>query len=171
METIQRRAAILDLLKKAEEPVTGTELAARFGVSRQIIVQDIALLRAAGERILATPQGYLLPQLQKSDAVQAVVACRHTRADIVSELSLVVDLGGRILDVIVEHPLYGEIRGNLLIASRRDVQNFVKQLGRSQAQPLAVLTAGVHLHTIEAPTAAALDEIVAALREAGFLVA
>lgn len=74
-----------------------------------------------------------------------------------------VDFGGRILDVIVEHPLYGEIKGNLMIASRRDVHNFVKQLGNSQAQPLAVLTAGVHVHTIEAPTAAVLDEILAAL--------
>ncbi|NLM45678.1 MAG: transcription repressor NadR [Firmicutes bacterium] len=170
METTERREAILAMLTKAERPLTGTELAVRFGVSRQVIVQDIALLRAAGEQILATPQGYLLPQLQKSDNVQAVVACQHSREEIEHELSLVVDLGGKILDVVVEHPLYGEIKGNLMIASRRDVQNFVKQMDSSQAQPLAVLTAGIHLHTIEAPTASVLDEIVAALREAGFLV-
>ncbi|NLM52368.1 MAG: transcription repressor NadR [Firmicutes bacterium] len=170
MEAVERRERILHLLKQRTKPVTGAEIANHFGVSRQVIVQDIALLRAAGNEIIATPQGYMLPQREKSDNVRKVIACCHNRDQIMDELGIVVDLGGKALDVIVEHPLYGEIRGNLMIASRRDLNLFVSQLADTQAQPLAILTDGVHLHTIEAPNLEVMQEIISALREAGILV-
>lgn len=150
--------------------MTGTDLASRFSVSRQVIVQDIAILRAAGEEILATPQGYLVPGQHKSASVQGVFACRHTREQIEDEIGLIVDLGGKVLDVIVEHPVYGEMRGNLMIASRRDLGIFLEKLARTEARPLSALTDGVHLHTVEAMEKSVLDEIHQALKKAGFLI-
>lgn len=170
METEKRRSELLSLLHETGNRITGTDLAHKFGVSRQVIVQDIAILRAQGEHVLATPGGYLIPQGQRSDTVQAVLACIHTREQIAQELGIIVDLGARVLDVIVEHPVYGEMRGNLMIASRRDLAMFVERLSQTKANPLSALTGGVHLHTIEAPNRAAVEEITAALCQAGFLV-
>ena len=48
MDTAARRAAISETLRTAEKPVSASALARRYQVSRQIIVGDIALLRAAG---------------------------------------------------------------------------------------------------------------------------
>jgi uncharacterized protein len=170
METEKRREELQSLLALCPDPVTGTELAQRFGVSRQVIVGDIAILRAGGAKILATPQGYLIPTEQKNTAVQSVIACRHTREQIEEEIGMVVDLGGKVLDVIVEHPVYGEMRGNLMIANRRDLGIFLEHLMKTEARPLSALTDGVHLHTVEAPSTEVMDEIVAALDKAGFLV-
>lgn len=170
MEAAERREQILLLLQARAKPVTGAEIAGYFGVSRQVIVQDIAVLRAAGNEIIATPQGYMLPKTEKSEHVRRVLACCHNRKQIMNELGIVVDLGGKALDVIVEHPLYGEIRGNLMIASRRDLNLFVARLADKQAQPLSILTDGVHLHTIEAPNLEVMKEIISTLREAGFLI-
>lgn len=170
METEKRRLALQSLLREATGPVTGTDLAQRFGVSRQVIVQDIAILRAAGELVLATPQGYMLPKEERNTALRAVAACCHSREEIEEEIGIVVDHGGKVLDVIVEHPVYGEMRGNLMIANRRDLALFLEQLGKTAASPLSALTGGVHLHTIEAPDAVVLKEILDALRQKGFLV-
>ncbi|MCW3491445.1 transcription repressor NadR [Dethiobacter alkaliphilus] len=170
MEAEKRREELLRSLREAEKPVTGGDLAQRFGVSRQVIVQDIAILRAAGEQILATPQGYMIPLNQAAAAVQAVLACRHTPQEIEAEIGIVVDLGGKVLDVVVEHPVYGEMRGNLMISSRRDLNHFLERLAVTEARPLAELTDGVHLHTIEAPNNRVLEEIIAGLRAAHFLV-
>ncbi|MCR3921902.1 MAG: transcription repressor NadR [Firmicutes bacterium] len=170
METAQRRTEILHLLYDSAEPITGTELAHQFNVSRQVIVQDIALLRAAGEQVLATPQGYLLPRSETRALVQAVIACSHTRTQMGDELGIVVDLGGKVRDVVVEHPIYGEMRANLMIASRRDLSLFLRQVEETQAQPLSALTDGLHLHTVEAPSTTIMQEIRDALDNAGFLV-
>lgn len=170
METEKRREELVTLLRDASGPVTGTDLAQKFGVSRQVIVQDIAIVRAAGEQVLATPQGYMIPRAQVQTAQRAVLACRHTREQIEDEIGIVVDLGGKVLDVIVEHPVYGEMRGNLMIASRRDLAQFLLQLGQTEARPLSALTDGVHLHTIEAPDRKVIEEITEALRQAGYLV-
>ncbi|MDW7651798.1 MAG: transcription repressor NadR [Bacillota bacterium] len=170
METEKRREVLITRLRDAAAPVTGTDLAQQFGVSRQVIVQDIAILRAAGEQVLATPQGYMIPRGLYRRSETAVVACRHTREQIEDEIGIVVDLGGKVLDVIVEHPVYGEMRGNLMIASRRDLTQFLGQLGQTEARPLSALTDGVHLHTIEAPDRRVIEEIIAALGQAGYLV-
>ncbi|MBS4031144.1 MAG: transcription repressor NadR [Clostridiales bacterium] len=170
METENRRRELLTLLQEGGEPVTGNELAKRFGVSRQVVVQDIAILRAAGEKVLATPQGYLIPRARFEPVVRAVVACRHSREQIEEEIGIIVDLGGKVLDVIVEHPVYGEMRGNLMIASRRDLSIFLEHLSKTEAQPLSALTDGVHLHTIEATAQTIIKEIFSQLNQAGFLV-
>ncbi|MBS4021239.1 MAG: transcription repressor NadR [Dethiobacter sp.] len=169
MEAQTRREELLKILYLAKAPVTGTDLANRFSVSRQVIVQDIAILRASGEQVLATPQGYVIPNLQRG-TVRAVVACCHNRDEIEKELGIVVDLGGKALDVIVEHPLYGDLRGNLMIASRRDLSLFLERIEKTEANPLSALTGGVHLHTIEACDQSVMDEIIESLQSAGFLV-
>ncbi|MDO9533758.1 MAG: transcription repressor NadR [Bacillota bacterium] len=170
METEKRRNELLGLLRKASEPITGTELARNFNVSRQVIVQDIALLRASGEQIFASPQGYLVPSMPDEAWVRSVVACRHTREEILNELGIVVDLGGRVLDVIVEHPVYGELRGNLMVGSRRDLNLFLESLNKSEANPLLALTGGIHLHTLEAHDQKVMQEIIVNLDKAGYLV-
>ncbi len=169
MDTETRRDELLNTLAQSAAPVTGNELANRFGVSRQVIVQDIAILRARGEQVLATPQGYMLPGRQDK-SVRTVVACRHTRDEIEEELGLIVDLGGKVLNVIVEHPLYGELCGTLMIASRRDLALYLERLRQTEASPLSALTGGVHLHTIEATGPEVIAEITVSLRQAGFLV-
>lgn len=170
MEKTTRREKLLRLLREATSPLTGTELAARFNVSRQVIVQDIAILRSAGQKILATPQGYVLPPLPGENWVRRTIACQHNREDIEKELGIVVDHGGRVLDAAVEHPLYGELRGNLMISNRRDVRFFTSQLKESGANPLLALTGGIHLHTIEAPDEDVMNEILRELEKEGFLV-
>lgn len=169
MKTEERRARILELLRATEGPVTGAELAEQLGVSRQVIVQDIAVLRAAGEEILASPRGYyLLPHA--GAAHRAVVAVRHTREQTEDELTTLVDLGVEVVDVVVEHAMYGELRGSLRIASREDVRQFMAQLEETGARLLCELTDGLHLHTLEARRPELLERAREALRERGYLV-
>ncbi len=168
-----RRQALLALLRQADGPVPGSRLAERLGVSRQIIVQDVTVLRAAGAPVLATPRGYLLTEPSRSDprwACRRVLAVNHGPDDIETELDAVCDLGGRVVDVIVEHPIYGELRGLVMTASRADVDEFVESLRASGAAPLLALTGGPHLHTVEAASEARLDAIAQRLRELGFLM-
>src|SRR5207245_9155752 len=92
-----------------------------FRVSRQCVVQDIAILRAERNDILSTPQGYRLPAKQVPDGHRVVIACQHGPERPEEELQVLVDNGVRVLDDIVEHALYGEMRGSLMIESRADV--------------------------------------------------
>ena len=62
MEGKDRRERLIALLQQADTPISGTELAKQLGVSRQVIVQDVALLRAENCEILSTNKGYLLYQ-------------------------------------------------------------------------------------------------------------
>ncbi len=170
MRPHERRRRIVERLKGSDEPVTGTGLAEEFGVSRQVIVQDIALLRAEGHDIIATLRGYLLPAPAAEGIVRRTFASVHTRADIATELNAIVDNGGHVLDVVIEHPLYGELRGLLMVRSRRDVEQFVAKMNEQGALPLLTLTGGPHLHTVEAPSEQHLDRIETALERAGFLL-
>ena len=111
MEAAAHRQAILDRLRTADRPVSASSLAAELNVSRQIIVGDIALLRAGGAEISATPRGYVLPRA--TDGITRTIACRHTLEQTGTELDILVDNGCTVLDVIVEHPVYGAIRGDL----------------------------------------------------------
>ncbi len=150
MDAENRRGQLLALLQANSSPITGSSLAKQLGVSRQVIVTDVAILRAEGHDILATPQGYVIPS--ESAVLSRTIAVMHSSdpKDIERELNLIVDNGGRIRDVIIEHPLYGDLRGFLMIKSRKDVQEYLAKLLASEAEPLSVLTEGVHLHTIEA---------------------
>ena len=169
-DSATRRQRVIETLAAAPQAVTGLELAGRLGVSRQVIVQDIAVLRAGGAEILATPQGYILASRLRPAAHQLVVACRHTREQVEHELTILVDQGVTVVDVIVEHPIYGEIRAPLWIRSRADVAAFMQRLVENQATLLSSLTRGVHLHTLEASESALLVAARAALADHGYLL-
>lgn len=170
MNTEERRQQLLERLEHADRPLTGTELAKDFAVSRQIIVGDISIIRAAGKNIYATPRGYIMPAAERETAAcMATLCCQHGAAGVRRELEIIVDHGGFVRDVIVEHPLYGELRGDLMLGSRRDVSNFVQRLQACSANPLSVVTGGVHLHTIEIPDTEALEQIRCELSAAGIL--
>ena len=163
----ERRGELLKLLSETREPLSAGTLAARLGVSRQIIVGDVALLRASGERISATPRGYV--RGREEESLVRTVACQHDEADTERELNIMVDNGCTVRDVIVEHPVYGELTGTLDIRSRYDVSQFMLRLAQADAMPLSYLTDGVHLHTLLCPDEEAFQRVLAQLREQGLL--
>jgi len=164
-----RRRQIMAWMRRQEGPVRGGELARHFRVSRQCLVQDMAILRAGGEEIMATPRGYQLPKVGER-AHREVIACKHGPERTEEELQTLVDHGVKILDVIVEHPLYGELRGSLMLESRDDVQEFLGRVRSSHATLLSALTGGVHLHTVEATRPDAISRARADLRKRGILL-
>jgi len=166
MGRTERLEELRRLLESAEEALGGAELAERFGVSRQAIVQDVALLRNRGVPIRTTAQGY---RVERALSARRLVPVRHGPESIRSELSEIVALGGRVRDVIVDHPLYGELRGNLDVGTPEQVLRFANLLERSGSVPLSNLSGGFHLHTVEAPDEEALDRIEARLDELGLL--
>jgi transcriptional regulator of NAD metabolism len=165
----RRRRRILDWMHAHRSPVHGGELARRFRVSRQCLVQDVAILRARGQEILGTPRGYRLPDAARN-AHKAILACKHPPERTEEELNILADHGVKVLDVIVDHPLYGEMRGSLMIESRADVQDFLKKVNSSHASLLSSLTGGVHLHTVEASRPEMITRAKEQLRERGILL-
>ena len=166
MDAERRGAEIRQKLSRATAPVGAAALAGRFGVSRQVIVGDVALLRAGGAAVTATARGYVAER-ERTEPVRRV-ACRHTAGDMERELQIMVDNGCTVLDVIVEHPVYGQLTGALQLASRYDVQQFIRRA--DAAQPLSLLTEGVHLHTLSCPGEDAFARVVEELDRAGFLL-
>ena len=168
MNAAQRRKAILERLTEASAPLSASVLAGALGVSRQIVVGDVALLRAAGTQIDATPRGYQLHPAAKG--YTGILACVHrTAEEMRTELYTVVDQGGVVVDVAVENPLYGELRGNLNLASRYDVDNFIQQAKDTPEALLSRMTGGVHLHTLHCPDAGSFERIKKELEEKGIL--
>ena len=170
MEGKHRREQLIALLQQADTPVSGTDLAKHLGVSRQVIVQDIALLRAVDKNILSTNKGYVLyvPE-PENDRVKRSFAVSHTKEQIQDELYTIVDYGGKVLDVVVEHDIYGQIMVDLILCNRLDVDEFVERIEISKSRPLKVLTDGEHWHTVEADSEKVLDKIEEKLREKGYL--
>ena len=167
----ERRVSIMELLKTRGGCIKGIELAEIFNVSRQVIVQDIAVLRASGEAIIATPTGYFVTPSRESVSLRKTIVTKHEGVDsIEEELVTIVDNGGKILDVIVEHPVYGEIRGNLMVATRYDVEQFMKKVREDRAEPLSSLTEGLHLHTIEVPDEETYERILRELKKRNYLI-
>ena len=164
-----RRRQIVGWLRARSGPVPGGEIAKHFRVSRQCLVQDVAILRASGVEILATPSGYRLPA-EPNRAHRAILACKHPPERTEEELQILLDHGVRILDVIVEHPIYGELRGSLMLESRADLQDFLAHVRASHAALLSSLTDGVHLHTVEASRPELISRAKAQLRSRGFLL-
>ena len=165
MQAGERRKAILELLRQASRPLSAGYLAGRFSVSRQAVVGDVALLRASGADISATPRGYVI--LKPSQDLVRRVACRHDAAGMEAELCAVVDQGCSVLDVIVEHPVYGQLTGPLQLSSRYDVGQFLSRC--AGARPLSDLTGGIHLHTLSCPDEDAFRRVRESLGALGVL--
>ena len=169
MNANERRKTIKDRLKACEEPVSAARLAELFGVTRQIIVADIALLRAQGEPIRAEHRGYVMEKEQGTAPLFSIV-CRHTREQIRDEFYAVVDNGGRVMDVTVDHIIYGTISVDLHVASRFDADEFMKKTGIKGATQLSDLTGGVHAHTVSAPNEESFRRICDELSRLGILI-
>ena len=170
MTGIERRNQILQMLRGQGTPLSGTALARTFGVSRQVIVQDIALIRAENHTIISTNKGYICRGEHGEDSQPKRVFCvRHTTEQVMDEFMTVLELGGRVLDVAVEHELYGHIRADLLIGNAQDAADFADRLGLCPDNPLKALTDDRHFHTVSAPSEKLLDLIEAELRTRGLL--
>ena len=167
MDAQQRRQMIASRLAESSQPLSAGSLAQELSVSRQIIVGDVALLRAGGLDITATPRGYLLPR--GAAGVTCTLACRHTALQMEEELNAIVDQGCTVLDVVVEHPIYGQLTGPLHLSSRYDVAQFLTRCAQSAAAPLSQLTEGVHLHTVLCPDRQAAVRVREALERLGLL--
>ena len=163
----ERRDAIIKQIRESRTPVPGKSLAAAYDVSRQVIVQDIALIRAAGYDIMATNRGYII---NEPAAVSRVFKVKHTDAQVEEELNSIVDLGGCVRNVMVNHRVYGHMEAELNITSRRKTADFIRDLRSGKSSPLKNITSGYHYHTVEADSEETLDLIGEMLREKGFLV-
>lgn len=168
MDAQERRTAIARMLEQANAPLSATALAKQFFVSRQIIVGDIALLRAAGWDITATPRGYTVPR--SPAGVTRTLACRHSGEDMEAELNAIVDHGCTVVDVIVEHPVYGQLTGPLNLSNRYEVEQFIARCREESASPLSLLTEGIHLHTVLCPDENAFLRVQATLGKLGVLL-
>ena len=157
----------MDQIKNSDRPVSGSALARTFQVSRQVIVQDIALIRAAGYEVLSTHRGYLLGQ---KNSVTRIFKVSHTDEEIADELNLIVDLGGKVLDVQINHKVYGRMKADLGIHSRKQVQDFMEEIRSGKSSPLKNITSNYHYHTVEADSEEVLDLIGKELNKRGYLV-
>ena len=162
----KRRESILEQLAESSLPISGLQLAKLLNVSRQVIVQDIALLRAEKHDILSTNTGYIIKKAVKP---QRVFCVAHSDDCILDELYTIVDLGGRVLDVQVKHKAYGDFSAKLNIKSRKDANALVEKISLGESIPLKNLTQNIHFHLVEADTVDDLDSIENALRCKGYL--
>lgn len=163
----QRRQTILALLQNEKTPIPGNQLAKELQVSRQIIVQDIALLRAANYNIFSTNKGYLH---NETSGITKIFKVSHTDEQIEEELNTIVDLGGEVIDVFVYHKVYGKIQGILSIQSRRNIKEFMEGIHSGKSSPLKNITSNYHYHTVQADSKETLQLIENGLNEKGFLL-
>ena len=166
MTGIERREGIIKSLQISSEPVSGAALAKYYEVSRQVIVQDIALIRAAGYDVISTHRGYMI---QASSVVKRILKVMHTDEQLKDELQTIVDLGGTIVNVKVRHKVYGEMQAPLHIRSRKQIQDFLADIKRGKSSPLMNITSNYHYHTVCADDIETLELIQETLWEKGFL--
>ncbi len=167
MTGTKRREEIINQLNRIDTPVSGKELAHSYHVSRQVIVQDIALLRTAGHDIISTNRGYLLNSPHKATRIFKV---SHTDEETEKELYSIVDLGGTVVNVMVNHRIYGHLEAPLGISSRRKVQEFMEDLNSGKSRPLKNITSDYHYHKVEADSEHTLDLIEDSLKAQGYLI-
>lgn len=167
----ERRSKILSMLKGQNSPLSGTALANEFHVSRQVIVQDIALMRAENYDILSTNRGYIYRRdAYQSSMPKRVFFVRHSNEQVLEEFLTILELGGKILDVVVEHEIYGQIRVDLLIETDQDAREFHEKIIHSNDKPLMALTGDCHYHTVAAPSEKLLDLIAQELDNKGYRI-
>ncbi len=167
MKVAERRKAIVNLLLSSKEPVSGSALAQKFNISRQIIVQDITVLKGTGYEILSTSRGYVM---QKNPLAERVFKLKHTTEQTEDELSCIVGLGGTVVDVFVWHKVYGKVEAPLNIFSMMHVKQFMEGVRTGKSTELMHITGGYHYHTVRAENEAVLDRIEAALNERNYIV-
>ncbi|WP_416827471.1 transcription repressor NadR [Ectobacillus polymachus] len=167
----ERRTYILECLRTANQPLSGSELSKKTHVSRQVIVQDISLLKARNEPIIATSQGYLYlkPQSMQS-SFERVIACIHKPERVREELTILVDHGVTVEDVKVEHPIYGDLTAPIMVSTRHEVEQYMNKVLDTKAAYLSQLTGGIHLHTIRADSVEKLNAVCLDLEKAGILL-
>lgn len=165
----RRQQRLVAMLSEIPTPIRGDDLAKALGVTRQVIVHDIALLRASGTSVVATPRGYYLESGPSLHA-RGILAVRHDVAQTADELYTLVDHGIIIVNVLIEHPLYGELSGALRIRSRLDVDQFLADVNAAKAHLLLDLTDGYHMHTVEYLDGVSLDKAIVRLRQLGIQV-
>lgn len=163
----ERRTKIIEILRQSSGPLSGSVIGEQTGVSRQVVVQDIALLRTQGVPIMATAKGYLLQDVKKPTRLFKVC---HTEAQTEDELLTIIDLGGCVEDVIVNHRVYGKMSAILNVKSRRDVKLFMEDMTSGKSTPLMNVTSGYHFHHVTAEQEEVLDEIEEALTAKGYLL-
>ena len=168
MKVTERRKAIVNLLSASKTPISGGELSKQFNVSRQIIVQDITVLKGLGYEIFSTHHGYVL---QKSPLVERVFKLKHTTEQTEDELTTIVDLGGTVVDVFVWHKVYGKISATLNIFSRLHVKQFLEGVRTGKSTELMNITGGYHYHTVRADSEEILDKIGVMLTEKKYIAA
>lgn len=164
----ERRFEILALLEGATSPVAGADIAARCGVSRQVIVNDIALLRREGNDIISTHHGYVL--MKSGGPCRRLFKVRHDEDRVEEELYAIVDAGGTVEDVMVNHRTYGKLEAKLNLSNRREVRRYLDDLSASKSTLLAKVTSGYHFHHVSADSEEVLDEIGEELARRGFVV-
>ena len=167
MKVNERRKAIATELMSSEEPRSGTELARMFGVSRQIIVSDISVLKAQGYEIIPTHNGYII---KSSPLFERVFKLYHTKEETEDELELIVGLGGTVVDVFVWHKVYGKIEAPLNIFSRMHINRFIEGVRSGKSTELMSITGGYHYHTVRADSEDILDRIEKALKSRNYIV-
>ncbi len=167
MKAHERRAEILSLIGNSQNPVAANFLSEKYSVSRQVIVQDIAILRAQGYGVISTNRGYVLGSGLRAERV---FKCRHTLQELVDESEIIISRGGRVEDITVNHRVYGKISARLELTSLRHAEELYRSLVSGASKPLMSVTDGYHYHTVSGENEQSLDEIEAALREKGYLI-
>ena len=167
MKAHERRAEILSLIGNSGSPVAANFLSEKYSVSRQVIVQDIAILRAQGYGVISTNRGYVLGSGLRAERV---FKCRHTLQELVSESEIIISRGGRVEDITVNHRVYGKISARLELMTMRHAEELYRSLVSGASKPLMSVTDGYHYHTVSGENEQTLDEIECALRAAGYLI-
>ena len=168
MTAEERRKGVWQILSQSPQPVSATALARKFGVSRQIIVGDMALLKARGLPVVSTPRGYYLTE-QEGKGYRKTLVCCHDRSHTAEELEMIISAGGMVHNVSVEHEVYGTLTAGLEIRNREDIRAFIERMKTKNAPLLSSMSGGIHSHLVETKEKKEMDRVEEALRKAGFL--
>ncbi|KAA9019497.1 transcription repressor NadR [Niallia endozanthoxylica] len=171
MSSTKRQQLIIDKLENTNTPITGSEFAKMANVSRQVIVQDISLLKAKNIPIMSTSQGYILNNnKEKEHNYEAVIICNHSLNQIEEELFILVGHGVTVKDIMIKHAVYGELKASVMVSNQSEVEQFMKRIKDANAVSLSSLTDGIHYHTLEADSKEKIEAAFRELKKAGILV-
>ncbi len=165
MDGQARRKKLIEIIRKSDRPVSGTALATELDVSRQVVVTDIALIRANGVDVISTNRGYIINQ---SNKCKRIIKSHHTDEQILDELFTIVDNGGVAENIIINHRYYNRLEAPLGVSSRREAKEFMDAIASGKSKSLSSATSGYHYHVISADDEDTLDIIEKELKEKGY---